>query len=285
MYFQRSKSSLLPHNAHVRSKSRTLSPRPGSWGCVAERGLGGGNGVPGVPQDHNAGSPGGLQGCRSNHRGCPSLGTPLHGGEDDTQGPTITWGHTRGRLKAPAPCSPFSQPPPPSIPIPRGTGAEAAGTGAYRAAPLRSARRKREETPGQRATGQHPKSPSTHRTPPSRLHEARCRGGSSSPSIPPPGARRLAPTGHPGRGTAASGENPNPAERVNFPILGSVGSPDLSGKPSPLHTAAPMGFSAFSYLLMCSYVRKTCPDKTVPLDILPQTTGFFTQTIPPDYVH
>lgn len=50
------------------------------------------------------------------------MGTPLHGGEDDTQGPTITWGHTRGRLKAPAPCSPFSQPPPPVSPFPEGQG-------------------------------------------------------------------------------------------------------------------------------------------------------------------
>lgn len=234
VYFQRSKSLLLPYNAHVRSKSRTLSPPPRSW----QRGVWGGDRVPGVPQDHKRGLQGGLQGCRSNHRGCPSLGTPLHGWGGHTRSQHHLGSH-EGMAKGTGTLLPLV-PDPPSIPIPRGAGA--AGTGAYRAAPLRSARRKREETPGQRATGQHPKSPSTHRTPPSRLHEARCRGGSSSPSIPPPGAQRLAPTGHPGRGTAASGENPNPAERVNFPISGSVRSPDLSGKPSPLHTAAPMGF-------------------------------------------
>lgn len=252
MYFQRSKSSLLPHNAHVRSKSRTLSPRPGSWGCVAERGLGGGNGVPGVPQDHNAGSPGGLQGCRSNHRGCPSLGTALHGGEDDTQGPTITWGHTRGRLKAPAPCSPFSQPPPPQYPhSQRGRGRSSRHGCLPGCAAAVSEKEERRDTwsESDRSAPQVPQHPSHPSVTASR---GTVPGGFLLPQHPTAQSTTPRSHGSPRPWDSSVRREPKPCGKGEFPHFG------LCRKPRPLREAITIAYSGtdgFFCLLIPSDVQ------------------------------
>lgn len=199
--------------ARARQKPNTPPPLPdwGTRGCTAERGAGG---TPGP----RAGSPGGLQGSRLSRGGCSSSWTTLH--QQVGRGGTRSHHHLGSyNGAANGTTSPRHSLRPHRHPQSRSGGAEAAGPGAYRAAPLRSARRKREETPGQRATGQRPKSPNAHRTPPAL--------GGSPPPPSPSTATPCSHVGHPTRG--AGGEqwlerpqrvNPNPVEWMGFPIFG-----------------------------------------------------------------
>lgn len=127
----------------------------------------------------------GTQGCRSSRGGCFIIEDPF-----------ASRSHNRvadgADTPTPFPCGAHIAPSTASYP-PGAAGA--ARGGSYRAAPLRSAGRKREETPGQRATGQRPEPPSAHAPRGGTASHAAAPGG---PQRPPPWAHGL--LGHPGHG-------------------------------------------------------------------------------------
>lgn len=118
------------------AKAEPSAP-PRSW----QRGVWGGTGYRGSPRTTSGVSKGVYKAAGQTTEDAHHWG-PLCMGGGDTQGPTITWDHTRGWLKAPAPCSPLSQTPPVS-PFPEGQGQQARVLTGLRRCGQREGREKR----------------------------------------------------------------------------------------------------------------------------------------------